>query len=262
MLSIFRLFFQENLWTSFREHSCVKVSFDMSNESDEMQPQLDDENNGLVLIDKPTDMTSHDVVNIARRAFHTRKVGHAGTLDPFATGLLILGINKGTKKLTSLVGLDKCYEAEMLLGISSTTDDIEGEKTEAAITPIPTREELDVVLDCFRGGYAQTAPFFSAKKINGKKLYELARKGKTEGVERPVKEVKIYKLTIEEYAFPKLRFSVHCSSGTYIRAIARDIGEALGGGGYLTALRRTSIGDYHVQNAMTIDALKALRDSE
>ena len=219
---------------------------------------LDVGDHEIVLIDKPAGMTSHDVVNIARRAFDTRKVGHAGTLDPFATGLLILGVNKGTKKLTDLVGLDKRYEAEMLLGISSTTDDVEGEKTDAPIDPIPTQAEIDAVLDRFRGGYAQTAPFFSAKKIKGKKLYELARKGQTEGIERPVKDVKIYELVIEEYVYPKLRFSVHCSSGTYIRAIARDIGEALGGGGYLTALRRTEIGAYRVEDAMTVESLKEL----
>ena len=210
---------------------------------------------GLLLIDKPAGITSHDVVDRVRRIAGTRRVGHAGTLDPFATGLLILGINKGTKKLTSLIGLDKTYEATARLGATSTTDDPEGEIAETEIATPPTQQELENALNQFRGGYDQTAPLFSAKKIGGKKLYELARKGKTEGVTPPTKHVAITNLMITDYNYPNLSFTTTCSSGTYIRALARDIGAALKIGAYLTALRRTRISSHDIKDAITLDDL-------
>lgn len=212
--------------------------------------------NGLILIDKPAGMTSHDVVDHVRRIAKTRRVGHAGTLDPFATGLLILGINKGTKMLTGLVGLGKTYEATAILGATSTTEDRDGEIQTRDVRR-ETREDVEKALDRFRGGYLQTASAFSAKKIGGKKLYELARKGNLEGVEIPKKDVVISKLEILDYEWPKLSFVVDCSSGTYIRALARDIGEALGCGAYLDALRRTRIGTFEIKDAIRLDELNA-----
>ncbi|MFA5129826.1 MAG: tRNA pseudouridine(55) synthase TruB [Patescibacteria group bacterium] len=227
---------------------------------------------GLILIDKPAGMTSHDVVDRVRRIAKTRRVGHAGTLDPFATGLLIVGINKGTKMLTGLVGLDKTYQTTAMLGATSDTDDVEGIITNCQL-PIahssksksvisnqqsaipPMRDDVEQALDLFRGGYVQTAPAFSAKKVGGKKLYELARKGKMEGVVLPTKDVKIYDLHITSYEWPMLSFDVSCSSGTYIRSLARDIGEALHVGAYLTALRRTRIGEFDVKEAKRLEKL-------
>jgi len=218
----------------------------------------------ILLIDKPAGITSHDVVDKVRRIFDTRKVGHAGTLDPFATGLLIIGVGAATKELAKYSGLDKTYLATARLGATSTTEDPEGEIKEivgaCATRPgrmacAPTTDEIENTLAGFRGGYEQTAPAFSAKKIKGKKLYELARAGKLEGVELPKKQVSISELKITNYAWPFLSFSVTCSSGTYIRSLARDIGEALGCGAYLTELRRTKIGDFDIKDAVTLDEL-------
>ncbi|HWQ99693.1 MAG TPA: tRNA pseudouridine(55) synthase TruB [Candidatus Methylomirabilis sp.] len=209
---------------------------------------------GFLLIDKPAGITSHDVVDAVRRVAATRRVGHAGTLDPFATGLLIIGINKGTKTLTGLVGLDKTYEATAFLGATSTTDDPEGTVTECP-SSVAQREDIESAIQQFRGSYLQTAPAFSAKKVGGKKLYELARAGRAHEVELPKKTVTISELVILEYTWPVLRFRVSCSSGTYIRALARDIGEALKVGAYLTQLRRTKIGSFDVKDAIALDAL-------
>lgn len=250
---------------------------------------------GFLLIDKPAGMTSHDAVDAARRALGCLgrkgraacKVGHAGTLDPFATGLLVIGIGNATKRLNEILGLDKTYEAVARLGATSTTDDLEGEINvmsfrspnesanegeESQDFRDPSRSpsddsvrddiskkfsmiEIEEALDRFHGGYRQTAPAFSAKKVGGKKLYELARKGQVDRVERPVKDVKIRELVVTKYAWPELAFRVSCSSGTYVRALARDIGEALGCGAYLTALRRTVIGPYRVEDAISIKEL-------
>jgi tRNA pseudouridine55 synthase len=216
---------------------------------------------GLILIDKPAGMTSHDVVDAVRKIARTKRVGHAGTLDPFATGLLLIGINRGTKMLTNLVGLDKTYEAATRLGATSTTDDLTGEiqergaRSEERELTTPMLEDIEIALNKFRGGYTQTAPAYSAKRVNGKKLYNLARQGKLEGIEMPKKDVKIHELTVTSYAYPDLVLTVSCSSGTYIRSLARDIGEALDIGAYLTELRRTRIGNFEVKDAVRLDEL-------
>lgn len=218
---------------------------------------------GIILIDKPAGITSHDVVDRVRKIAKTRRVGHAGTLDPFATGLLILGINKGTKQLTGLIGLDKTYEATAQLGVTSTTDDPEGTVTPHAGTSPgalaegnrPDNDAIERALARFRGSYEQTAPAFSAKWVDGKRLYDLARQGKIDGIALPKKIVSISELSMMHYAWPDLSFRVSCSSGTYIRALARDIGEALGCGAYLTALRRTRIGTYDIHDAVILDGL-------
>lgn len=212
--------------------------------------------NGVLLIDKPASWTSHDVVNRIRKIFQTRRVGHAGTLDPFATGLLVVGVNAGTKQLTALVGTTKTYLATARLGATSTTEDPEGTITERTGTKPPTRKELERAFDPFRGGYEQTAPIFSAKKINGKKLYELARQGKTAAdITLPKKHVTITTLDIISYDWPVLVFAVDCSSGTYIRSLARDLGEQLGTGAYLTELRRTRVGAYTISDAIPLESL-------
>ncbi|OGL74496.1 tRNA pseudouridine(55) synthase TruB [Candidatus Uhrbacteria bacterium RIFCSPHIGHO2_12_FULL_60_25] len=210
---------------------------------------------GLLLIDKPPGITSHDAVDAVRRIAKTRRVGHAGTLDPFATGLLVIGINKGTKTLTGLVGLDKTYEATARLGATSTTDDPEGAITVRADCVRPDQDEVEAALKSFRSSYLQTAPAYSAKKVGGKKLYELARAGRAHEVELPKKTVTISELVILNYTWPNLHFRVSCSSGTYIRALARDIGEMLGVGAYLTELRRTNIGPYDLENAIRLSDL-------
>ncbi len=235
---------------------------------------------GFLLIDKPAGMTSHDVVDAIRRLFGCTthkarkafKVGHAGTLDPFATGLLIVGIGKATKRLPEIVGLDKTYEAIARLGATSTTDDLEGMITEKEFgiwnlefgTPdpdpnskfqIPNSTQLEETLNLFRGGYTQTAPVFSAKKVGGKKLYQHARRGTIDLIERPKKAIVIDELIITKYEWPNLAFTISCSSGTYIRALARDIGDTLGCGAYLTALRRTRIGKWNVNEAVPLGAL-------
>ena len=219
----------------------------------------------ILLIDKPAGITSHDAVDRVRRVFGTRRVGHAGTLDPFATGLLIIGVNGATKRLSEYVGMDKTYEATAKLGATSTTFDPEGEITEfvgagfsrPGAETAPLREDIERALDKFRGGYEQKAPLHSAKKIGGKKLYELARKGLATEEQRPSKRVTISSLVISNYSFPLLSFTVTCSSGTYIRSLADDIGRELGCGAYLTKLRRTAIGSYKIEDATAIDNLRA-----
>jgi tRNA pseudouridine55 synthase len=221
----------------------------------------------ILLIDKPAGITSHDVVDRVRRVFETRRVGHAGTLDPFATGLLIIGVGDATKRLSGYVGLDKTYEATARLGATSTTFDPEGTITETVgahgnapecVPPYaPIRSDIERALDKFRGGYEQKAPIYSAKKIGGKKLYELARKGLATEEQRPSKTVTISSLVISHYAFPFLSFTVTCSSGTYIRSLADDTGRELGCGAYLTGLRRTAIGPHKIEDATAIDNLRA-----
>ena len=208
----------------------------------------------LLLIDKPSGWTSHDVVNKMRGVFHTRRVGHAGTLDPFATGLLIVGVGPATKQLTALVGTDKTYIATAQLGATSTTDDTEGAITYMDTDPI-SRERVEQALVSFMGTFEQTAPIFSAKKVGGKKMYELARKGLAHTVETPKKIITIHKIELLSYTWPEAVFEVSCSSGTYIRALARDLGMRLGCGAYLTALRRTRVGDCRIEDAHTIDQL-------
>ena len=206
----------------------------------------------LLLVDKPAGWTSHDVVAKLRRQLGIRAIGHAGTLDPFATGLLVLGIGPGTKQLTRLIGLDKVYEAMFTLGATSTTFDPEGIISVKPATDSLKRATIEQALDLFRGGYAQKAPIYSAKKLAGKKLYELARAGTATEAMRPVKDVKIMELTILDYAWPALRLRIHCGSGTYIRSLADDLGQALGIGAYVSQLRRLKIGEFDVKDAQNI----------
>ena len=211
---------------------------------------------GFILIDKPSGMTSHDVVDYLRKITKIRKIGHAGTLDPIATGLLILGIGrKATKKLSQFQKLDKEYIAKIRLGAVSDTFDREGKILILKKVKIPKEKEVKEVLENFVGEILQTPPPFSAKKIKGVKLYELARKGIL--VKAKSKKVKIYKIKLLKYKFPYLEIKVNCSSGTYIRSLAKDIGEKLGCGGYVEELRRTKIGNFRVEKAQKLENLNS-----
>ncbi len=209
----------------------------------------------IILIDKPAGMSSFGVVARVRRKLRDEqgkkvKVGHTGTLDPFATGLLIILAGKATKKSDEFLKKDKEYEATVRLGETSTTGDIEGEITKVS-EKIPTLDEIKSVCKKLTGEIEQTVPIFSAVKINGERAYKLARKGKE--VEMPIRKVTIYSLEILDYTYPELKIRTHVSSGTYIRTLGEDIGKLLGTGAYLTALRRTKIADYSVADSLKLD---------
>ena len=217
---------------------------------------------GLVLIDKPQGWTSHDIVAKLRGIAGTRRVGHAGTLDPMATGLLLLGVNAGTKLLTFLVGEGKTYEATIRLGASTITDDAEGDFVEfgdVEIIRAITVEQIEVALGALRGEIMQVPSSVSAIKVDGERAYALVRGGdEVKLAARPV-TVSRFEVTAIDRAgeFVDVRAVIDCSSGTYIRALARDLGASLGVGGHLTALRRTRIGAYRVEDAKTLeDALE------
>jgi tRNA pseudouridine55 synthase len=211
---------------------------------------------GLLLVDKPSGPTSHDIVDRVRRALGIRAVGHAGTLDPFASGLLILGVGKGTKRLTALVGHDKTYEIEARLGQRTDTFDREGQPlgTPHQGEP-PSRDTIEALLPHFRGTIQQKAPLYSAIKRQGKKLYELARAGTATEDMRPIREVTIHELELLEYVWPTLKLRARVSSGTYIRSLVDDIGTELGTGAFVQELRRTRVGELDVANAIDGDHL-------
>ena len=208
----------------------------------------------IILVDKPTGISSFGVVARIRRELrdefdHKVKVGHTGTLDPFATGLMILLSGKMTKKSNEFLKLDKIYEADIKLGFTSTTGDPEGEITEVS-SSVPELTEIERVLKSFTGEISQTVPKFSAVKINGERAYKLARSGAD--FETPTRKVTIYKIELLSYSYPTLKIRCHVSSGTYIRTLAEDVGKTLGTGAHLTALRRTKIGDYRIEDAKKV----------
>lgn len=223
---------------------------------------------GFLLIDKPSGPTSHDVVDRIRALLRPLtsdlrppKVGHTGTLDPFATGLLILGIGQATKSLGKLVGLDKEYEATLRLGAVSETYDRTGKITESAelhfwsgrIKNVTFELEVKKILKQFTGTIQQIPPMYSAKKVGGKKLYELARKGIE--IERKPSTIMLHSMIVLDYKPPLLQLRVRCSSGTYIRSLTQDIGQALGCGAYLEELRRTAIGPFRIENATPLASI-------
>jgi len=204
-----------------------------------------------ILIDKPLKFTSFKVIHLIRKAINVKRVGHTGTLDPMATGLLIILTGKNTKKMNDFLDLDKSYSGTILLGKSSPSMDTE---TEMESREIPSDLSDNVILKTrkrFLGNISQIPPMYSALKVNGKKLYELARKGKT--IKREPRRVNISRFGITKIDLPEIHFEVDCSKGTYIRVLANDFGETLGCGGVLSSLRRTAIGDYKVENAMKLD---------
>lgn len=219
--------------------------------------------NGVLLIDKPEGPTSHDMVGLVRRLLtqpprHQKaKVGHTGTLDPFATGLLIVAIGSATRLIQFTHEFDKEYEALVILGAESTTDDVTGEiktlqevPTNEAETHFtePTIQQIGQMLKKFTGSIDQMPPTYAAIKVKGRKLYEYAREGETVSV--TPRRVTIHSIELLRYEYPELQIKVRCSTGTYIRALARDIGRELLTGAYLTALRRTRIGNFDVKNAV------------
>ncbi|NWO17839.1 MAG: tRNA pseudouridine(55) synthase TruB [Corynebacterium sp.] len=211
---------------------------------------------GLVVVDKPAGMTSHDVVARIRREFGTRKVGHAGTLDPMATGVLILGIERGTKFLAHMVAATKAYDATIRLGASTTTDDFEGEiLTETSAEHI-TDEQALAGIKKLTGDIMQKPAKVSAIKIDGKRAYQRVRDG--EEVDIPARPVTVSRFDVNASRTNPREFdvTVECSSGTYIRSLARDLGESLGVGGHLTALRRTAVGPFLLADASPIDNLQ------
>jgi tRNA pseudouridine55 synthase len=219
---------------------------------------------GLVLIDKPTDWTSHDVVAKVRKAVGTKKVGHAGTLDPLATGLLVLGIESGTKLLTFLVGADKTYLATIRLGVSTVSDDSQSEVLETAsqeVLAVIEDAQIQQEIDKLTGVIQQRPSSVSAIKVDGKRAYDLVRSG--EEVELKSREVTVSTFALVSSSrspegFIDLEVNVDCSSGTYIRALARDLGQALGVGGHITKLRRTRVGSFDVAKASQITDLENL----
>lgn len=210
---------------------------------------------GFLLIDKPAGMTSHDVVDRVRKYTGIRKVGHAGTLDPFATGLLIVGIGRpATREMQKLSGLDKRYDAVFTLGGRSDTDDQTG-SIESVDLPALNTQQIQDALPSFLGPIEQIPPAYSAIKIGGKKMYEAAREGKP--LEAKPRSVTIHEIKLSgEYNAPHFPVHIHCSTGTYIRAIARDLGETLETAGYVEELRRTSIGPFSLEQATPLDELE------
>ncbi len=212
---------------------------------------------GLVIVDKPGGMTSHDVVARVRRLAGTRRVGHAGTLDPMATGVLVVGVEKATRLLGYLSLSQKEYTATIRLGESTTTDDAEGEPTGGAPASGVSPTALEAEVARLTGDITQVPPGVSAIKVGGKRAYKLAREGAAP--ELAPRQVTVYEFTVTSVRasgeWLDVDATVRCSSGTYIRALARDLGSALGTGGHLTALRRTSVGPYTIAQARTLDLL-------
>ena len=208
--------------------------------------------NGIVIVDKPQSWTSQDVTARLRRVFQTRRIGHGGTLDPMATGVLPVFVGRGTRGVEFFEHAEKTYETVLKLGITTDTEDIWG----SVLTQSPvsvTEEQVEAVLSRFRGEIMQVPPMYSALKVNGQKLCDLARKGQQ--VQRQPRPITIHQLTLLERGEDTLRLQVRCSKGTYIRTLCKDIGEALGCGGCMQQLRRTSAGEYTIEEAIPLEAL-------
>lgn len=214
---------------------------------------------GVLLIDKPEGMTSHDVVGRVRRLYHTRRVGHTGTLDPLATGVLVVLIGRAAKAAEYLVSERKHYRAELLLGITTDTEDVTG-TTLSESAALPTREAVLAATEHFVGTYDQVPPMYSALKVNGQKLVDLARRGVE--IERKSRPVTVHSLACTPTDDPaRYVLEVECSAGTYIRTLCADIGKALGCGGVMAALRRTETGGFSLQDCHTLEALEEMDDT-
>ncbi|MCR5184230.1 MAG: tRNA pseudouridine(55) synthase TruB [Opitutales bacterium] len=223
-----------------------------------------DEANGILLIDKSRDWTSHDVVAKMRGLLHTRHIGHAGTLDPMATGLLIVLVGKACKASQYLMSQSKVYTGEVTFGFVTNSQDAEGEVMERRDIPATmTRESVAAAMKAMEGDQYQIPPMFSAIKINGQPLYKAARKGKE--VEREKRFIHISKFELTDWTATAEKtaagFCVECSKGTYVRTLAHDLGRNLGPGGFLSALRRVASGDFKIEDAVTIEELEAMSDA-
>ncbi|MBM3858556.1 MAG: tRNA pseudouridine(55) synthase TruB [Verrucomicrobia bacterium] len=224
-----------------------------------MTPQLTPFD-GVLLVDKPPLLTSHDVVDRIRRHFGFHKVGHCGTLDPAATGLLVIVLERATKLQERLMIEDKTYEGTLKLGIATDSQDADGEVIAEKNVPPLTAADLEAVFKKFTGDIQQMPPMVSAKKIAGVPLYKLARKGKT--VERELRNVHIYDFRLLKFALPDAEFRVTCTKGTYVRTLCHDIGDQLGCGGHLSTLRRTRSGRFDVKDAHKLNELLLLNRQE
>ncbi len=215
---------------------------------------------GVLLVDKAAGMTSHDVVALVRRRLQIQKVGHCGTLDPLATGLLLLTLGRGTKIQDLLMAEDKEYSGTMMLGAKTSTQDKDGEVIERREVPPLEEKTIRAAFEKFRGDFYQTPPMVSAIKQAGVPLYKLARQGKT--VEREPRLVHIYRYSIDRVTLPEIDFTVVCSKGFYVRTYAHDIGVELGCGAHLYSLRRVKSGRFDVASAITVDEIKNAKPSE
>ena len=212
--------------------------------------------NGFLVVDKPGGMTSRDAVNRVQLWFPRRtKIGHTGTLDPLATGVLVLCIGGATKLADRVQATPKRYETRIRLGATSDTDDADGAVVETVVTAIPTREAVEAALPAFVGLIEQLPPQYSALKVEGRRAYDLARSGAAVAL-RP-RPVRVDAILVRDYGWPWLDLSIDCGKGTYIRSIARDLGAALGVGGIVQALRRTRVGPFQVEKAITLDSSPA-----
>ena len=212
---------------------------------------------GIVIVDKPQDWTSQDVVAKLRGVFQTRRIGHGGTLDPMATGVLPVFVGRATRGVEFFEHAEKTYEAKLRLGIATDTEDITGTVLEEKPVQV-TQEQLETVLENFRGEIQQIPPMYSALKIGGQKLCDLARKGKE--VERQSRTITIYELTLLSFDGVTAELRVHCSKGTYIRTLCKDIGAALGCGGCMESLRRVTAGSYTIGEAIPLQTLVEAED--
>ncbi|MBE6924033.1 MAG: tRNA pseudouridine(55) synthase TruB [Ruminococcaceae bacterium] len=215
--------------------------------------------NGIVIVDKPEGWTSQDVTARLRRVFNTRRIGHGGTLDPMATGVLPVFVGRATRGVEFFEHAEKMYEATLRLGISTDTEDITGAVLEQKEVAISEQEFLNI-LTRFRGKIQQIPPMYSALKVNGQKLCDLARKGKE--VERQPREIEIFRLECLEFSGETARLLVHCSKGTYIRTLCKDIGAALGCGGCMASLRRVSAGEYRIEESVPLQTLLETEEPE
>ncbi len=221
-----------------------------------MSLQAPKEMEGVLLVDKPAGLTSHDVVYRLRRKLQIKKIGHAGTLDPMATGLLVMLIGKATRISQYLISVDKVYEGEATLGVVTDSQDAEGEVMETRPVPDLTAAQVGEVMRTFLGDQYQTPPMHSAIKIEGVPLYKMARKGVE--VEREPRFIRIASFDLVNYSPPKLSFTLHCTKGTYVRTIAHDLGHKLGCGAHLSALRRTGSGHFAIAQCLPLDQIEGL----
>ncbi|MBF0387449.1 MAG: tRNA pseudouridine(55) synthase TruB [Candidatus Omnitrophica bacterium] len=210
---------------------------------------------GIIVVDKPSGMTSHDVVARVRRKLNMKRVGHAGTLDPLATGVLIILVGNATKLFDKFVGFDKSYLATLQLGLKTRSADIQGETLEERPFADITQNNVEAAFTRFVGNIEQIPPMVSAVKHKGERLYKLARKGET--VEREPRKIRIDTLKLLEFSAPFVKFVLDCSKGTYVRQVAEDVGEVLGCGACITEIRRTKVGPFDIAGAVKLEALDA-----
>lgn len=225
-----------------------------------MSQPTNDDPIGVLLVDKPQGMTSHDIVARMRRVFRIKKIGHAGTLDPMATGLLLILVGKATKVSQYLMSMDKEYTGTVKLGEVTDSQDADGEIVATAPVPELSQADVEKEMKTFMGDQYQTPPMYSAKKVNGQKLYKLARQGKT--IEREPRVIHVSRYDVTNFNLPEVSFIVGSSKGAYIRTLAHDLGERLGCGGHLNSLRRTAVAQFRIEDSNTLEAIENMAPSE